>query len=405
MAVVSGYNFQIDLLCPQCGAPAVLEETQTIIKCDFCRTRNILHSHPYPCFYMAPGLKNPAGLSVVYVPYWRFKGLEFSLGEKSPGFRVMDRSHLAVDKIRLPLSIGLRSQTQTLKFIRENLVGKFLPPTISRKEMLQQIAGTGEKKIYIGEIFSLIFMPFFQDADILYDGLSGKKLAITASTLMADTPAPVYRLEYTPSLCPNCGWDLRGDADSLVLQCNHCNTFWVIHHKKLIKVKGMFFDSCPGADLCLPFWRMQIGFKTLECGTYAHLIKLANIPESIQEEHKHQAVYFYVPAFKINPKLFLRIARQTTLAQIEPTRTDKMPTTQFYPATLPLEEGLQAVVPLLMDLCANKKEIWILLAKEKVTLNAFTLVYLPFQTSGSEYVQDTLCFSLPKNSLKFGRRL
>ncbi len=70
------------------------------------------------------------------------------------------------------------------------------------------------------------------------------------------------------------------------------------------------------------------------------MIKIANIPKVVKEEHEKQPLYFYVPAFKINPKLFLRIGKQITLAQIEPAQQiRKIPKIRFHPADLPLEEG------------------------------------------------------------------
>jgi hypothetical protein len=434
MVVVSGYNFQIDMQCPQCGAPVVLNETEYIIQCSFCRTCNIIHTHPYPCYYMEPRQKKYSSLKIAYVPYWRFKGLEFTLGKNTPRFRVIDNSYLAVHKTLMPPSMGLRAQTQKLKFLHKGITGSFLPPAISRKEILQQIGGSGDKKVHIGEILSLIFMPFYQDRDVIYDGLTGKSVSMHPSdpvlnlalNLAANKKSPAYNLKFTPSICPNCGWDLKGETDSLVLHCNNCMSFWMIRNnlkvtrKKLNRLKAMFFDSKSDMHIQIPFWRLQIEFSNLECSTYAHLTKIANIPrivkspKSIQpnniKKDEQQILYFYIPAFKLNPKLFLRIGKQVTLAgieppMIEPSRTDNIPQGMFHPVDLPVEEGLQAVGPVLMNLSANKKNIWNLLEKEKFKLKTYSLVYVPFYAAGSEYIQKTLGFSIQKNSLKFGRQL
>lgn len=391
--------------CPQCGAPVVLDETEYIIQCGFCRTRNIIHTHPYPCYYMTPRQEKHAGLPVIYVPYWRFKGLEFSLGIKKPGFRVIDHSYLASDLNGFPVSLGLRSQTQTLRFVPKDIPGSFLPSAISNKEILKAIAGEGDKKIHIGEILSLIYMPFYQGPDTLYDGLSGKALEMNPFDIDTDKNRPVNHIEFTPGLCPNCGWDLEGETDSLVLHCRNCTTAWLIYHKRLHKFKSTLYGAAADTDMQMPFWRLKIEFQTLDCSTYAHLIKIANIPKVILDVHEKQPLYFYIPAFKISPKLFLRIGKQTTLAQIEPAEGADLPKTSFHPVDLALEEAFQAVPPVLMDLCTNKKEIWHLLSREKLKLKSFSLVYVSFRASGSEYIQDTLGFSLQINSLKFGRRL
>lgn len=400
---MSTYNFQIDTQCPQCGAPVVLDETECIIQCRFCRTRNIIHTLPYPCYYMEVSPEKTAGSEVYYVPYWRFKGLEFSLGEKKPDFRVVDHSYIAVEISGLPVSLGLRSQTQKLKFIRKDIAGSFFAPAISREDIFKKMGAGDDKKVHIGEILSLIFMPFFLDEDTLYDGLTGKTMTLNPLDLIADKQSPAYHLKFTPSICPNCGWDLKGETDSLVLHCSNCMSSWLIHNKKLNKLKAMFYDLKPDTDMLVPFWRLEIEFKTLDCSTHAHLIKIANIPKVITKANENQTLYFYIPAFKLNPKLFLRIGRQTTLVQIEPTEIKKMPNIRFHPVNLPIEEGFQAVLPILMDLCNNKKEIWNLLAKEKLKLKRFSLTYFSFRICGSECIQDTLGFSLPINSLKFGR--
>ncbi len=405
MGVVSAYNFQIDLQCPQCGAPAVLNETECIIKCQFCRTSNIIHTHPFPCFYMEPKQEKYSNLKIAYIPYWRFKGLEFTLGIKKPGFRVIDRSYLAVKKTSIPRSLGLRSQTQKLKFLHKGITGSFLPPSISRKKILQQISGTSEEKVHIGEILSLIFLPFYQDKDKMYDGLTGNIISMHPSDLAANKKSPAYNLKFTPGICPNCGWDLKGETDSLVLHCNNCTSFWLISNKKLNRLNAMFFDAKSDIHLQMPFWRLQIEFSELECSTHAHLIKIANIPKIIQKEDNQKILYFYIPAFKLNPKLFLRIGKQVTLARIEPSRAENIPEGSFHPVDLPLEEGVQAVYPILMNLCTNRQDIWNILAREVIKLKSYCLVYVGFHSAGSEYIQDTLGFSIKKNPLKFGRQL
>jgi len=346
-----------------------------------------------------------AGCEVLYVPYWRFKGLEFSLGEKKPDFRIVDHSCLAIKNSGLPISLGLRSQTQKLKFIGKDIAGSFLKPSISRKEILKQMSADGDKKVYIGEVLSLIFMPFLQDAHTLYDGFTKTAMALDPSALIADKQPLAYHLEFTPGLCPNCGWDLDGETDSLVLQCHNCMRSWLIHNKKLNTLKTLFYDLRSDTDMQIPFWRFEIEFKTLDCSTHAHLIKIANIPKVITTAHGNQPVYFYIPAFKLNPKLFLRIGRQMTLAQIEPIGIRNIPGMRFHPVDLPIAEGFQAVLPILMDLCINKKEIWNLLAEEKLKLKRFSLTYISFRIFGSECVQETLGFSLPINALRFGRNL
>ena len=398
------YNFKIDLQCPQCGAPAVLDETEAIIKCGFCKTGNIIHTTPYPCFFISPSAQKPAHLPVTYVPYWRFKGLEFALGPIPPQFRVIDRSNIAVNLSGFPVSLGLRTQTQKLKFIHKDVPGDFLPPAISKKEMLKKIAGEGDRNVYIGEILSLIFMPFYHDGDRVTDGLTGKAV-VGEHDFSVIKKAPAYRVAFTPSLCPSCGWDLEGESDSLVLHCRNCTTCWLIHNDQLNQIQTGFFGWNHNTEMMMPFWQFQIRFTTLELNRLKDLVMFANITRVIQDKDKDHRVCFYVPAFKISPKLFLRIGRQITVSQIDIKEKQQIPDVQYHPADLPLDEGFQAVFPMLMDLSVRKKEDWAILSKEKPELVSFKLVYLGFEKVGSEYIQDHLGFSLQVNSLRFGRRL
>ncbi len=400
-------NFKIDMQCPQCGAPVVLGETDCMIKCDFCSTRHILHAHPFPCYYMEPRKEKNPGSRVLYIPYWRFKGLEFSLGEKRPEFRVIDHSYRAVRDAQFPVSLGFRSQTQTLKFYHKTLPGIFQGPDISQKEMLKQISNedTAGKKVHIGEILSLIYMPFFQDKSTLIDGLSGKILAEQPAGWEPDQKSIKVHRTFTPGLCPNCGWDLKGKTTSFVLHCPNCEQFRLIYHNNLNTIKVMVEDIEKHADIMMPFWRFQVKFKTLALSTRAQLIQFANLAKAIQKEDEKQLVYFYIPAFKINPKLFLRIGRQATMAQINVSERESLPKADFHQADISLEEGFQAVFPMLMEICANKKETWAVLKQERLKLTSFSLSYLSFKKSGNEFIQNTLGTTLPVNSLRFGEKL
>ncbi len=405
--MVNTCNFKIDTQCPQCGAPVVLGEADCIIKCDFCRTRHILHAHPFPCYYIEPRKEKNTKSRIIYIPYWRFKGLEFSLGEKKPEFKVVDHSCRAVRDDRFPVSLGFRSQTQTLKFFHQTLPGFFRPPDITQKDMLKRISeeDTAKKKVHIGEILSLIYMPFFQDNDMIIDGLSGKILAEEPAGALPDQKTIEIHRKFTPGLCPNCGWDLNGKTTSFVLHCTHCEQFWLIHHDKLNTIKVTVEHIEKNTDIMMPFWRFQIKFKTLALSTYAHLITFANLAKAVQKEDEKQPVYFYIPAFKINPKLFLRIGRQATMAQINVSAMGEWPKADFHPADISIEEGFQAVFPMLMEICANKRETWAVLKHERLKLSAFSLSYLSFQKSGSEFIQNTLKTTLPASSLRFGEKL
>ncbi|MCP3899083.1 MAG: hypothetical protein GY707_05035 [Desulfobacteraceae bacterium] len=393
-----------------------MEETENIIECPFCRVRSILSVQPFPCYYFEPRQEKLSDIPVIYIPYWRFKGLEFTLSSEQVVYRVIDSSWVAIDKLEkqgIPSSLGLRSQTQKLKFIQSETKGLFYPHSISKKQILSHIdkdqSVANKKKqvhIHVGEIISLIYLPFYKSQHELFDGLTGKKIEALSEQFPLEGKLPQYSFSFMPGLCPNCGWELMGETDSLVLTCKGCFRAFLIRNKKLKQIPVQFASLQFDTDIFIPFWKLSINFSKIQCSKYSDIIKLANLPKAILEEHKTQDFYFFIPAFKVNPKLFLRLGKQASLLQPDSSALDKLPDSEFYPADLPLQEGLEATMPVLMHLCKKKKELMnSMISEKKIKLEKYSLVYLSFKEQGLEYVQKEFGFSIPKNSLKFGRKL
>jgi hypothetical protein len=53
-------------------------------------------------------------------------------------------------------------------------------------------------------------------------------------------------------------------------------------------------------------------------------------------------------------------------------------------------------------MAGHRKETINSLKKEKLKIHAFSLMYISFQESGTDYVQEKMGISLPKNSLQKG---
>ena len=96
----SGRNWQIEHQCPRCGAPVLLEETDRILSCGYCRVRLYIRVKDHARYCLAPG-KAPAR-DLFFVPYWRFKGLVFSRTGVEIEQKVIDVSSLALESGDFP---------------------------------------------------------------------------------------------------------------------------------------------------------------------------------------------------------------------------------------------------------------------------------------------------------------
>ncbi|MEJ2657193.1 MAG: hypothetical protein P8012_08340, partial [Desulfobacterales bacterium] len=159
----------IEHQCPQCGAPAILKESDRLFYCEYCRVNSYLIQDRF-FRYMLPNAA-PEGKDLVFFPYWRFKGMLFSCVESGIFHKFIDVSYQAVESRFFPISIGLRSQALKLSFVTPEKSGYFLKPTFSfNKAMnifkLRFSASLPSQVFYqshIGDTISLIYSPFYKE--------------------------------------------------------------------------------------------------------------------------------------------------------------------------------------------------------------------------------------------------
>ncbi|NJL59546.1 MAG: hypothetical protein HC887_07800 [Desulfobacteraceae bacterium] len=229
-------NFQIHHECPQCGAPAVLEETDRLFHCEYCRVRSYLL--PKSIFkYILPH-NAPEDKEIIYIPYWRFKGSLFSCFAQEIQEKFTDLSHLATDIRELPISLGLRTQALKLQFLSPDIQARFIKPTLPIREVSEIFRQSINESLdevplcqeFIGHTPSMIYAPFYADNDIWHDAVLNTQI----SSLSGYQPIyhrPDSRIHFIPALCPNCGWDLDGDRNTLALTCTRCQLVWYAEKK------------------------------------------------------------------------------------------------------------------------------------------------------------------------------
>jgi len=403
-------NWQIEQGCPQCGAPVTLDETDRLIACPFCRTRLYLVPEQYFCYYIPP----PAGSTgeLFYVPYWRVRGSCFSVSTAGVTNRFVDTSALAAKLPNLPFSLGLRPQVLKLRFVATTTEGRFIP---TAWPVLQAIPGMSETpdgvfhQYFIGETVSLIYAPLLLRGGHLYDAVLGRLIGPCPredqERLHALPAGGRGQVLFVPTLCPHCGWDMEGERNALVMICRNCNSAWACSGQTFAKVEFALMMPLPetGAPAChLPFWRMKLHFAGLNLDTWADLIRIANLPKAITPITAAEPLYFWSPAFKVNPALYARWSRQMTVFRPLGHETDCLTGTVLYPVTLPLTEASEGIIINLAQLIMDKQTFYPKLGSLQVTLEESRLEYHPFIANHNELVHARLRVAIDRTALAFG---
>ena len=201
------------------------------------------------------------------------------------------------------------------------------------------------------------------------------------------------------TLCPNCGWDLEGERDSLVLLCKNCTSAWYPVGRRLKKITFGTQPIDDGDAVYLPFWRIQSEIKGLELKTYADLIRIANIPKVVQTEWKNVGFLFWVPAFKVRPKIFMQLSIHMTLAQLQKKMVVELPKNRHYRINLPITEANQSLKVNLASFFKPKNRLMDVLPKVSIRAQSFALVYVPFIEKHNQYIQPDLQYAINKNIL------
>jgi predicted Zn-ribbon and HTH transcriptional regulator len=404
----------IEHQCPQCGAPATLEETDHLFVCGFCKVKSFLQSRDF-FRYVLPH-KAPEGKSLVYIPYWRFKGCLFSCVSGGIRQKIVDVSRQGLGSRYFPVSLGLRSQTLKLRFVSPETEGRFLNPTLSHSEVLDLVEKRFSASLpkplfaqaFVGETLSQIYAPFYIE-DKVYDAVLNRAVSSASGEDVRHEALPGgrpdWRVQFLPALCPHCGWDLEGQRDSLALNCKNCNSLWMAGKKGFTKVS---FGAMPedGKQITyLPFYRIKAAVSGIGLDSYADLIQLANLPKVVREEWKTREFRFWSPAFKVRPLDLLRFARNLTLSQPEKEFAPVFPEGEIHPVTLSVQEAVESLKINLASFMKPRRILFPKLQDIHIKARSFVLIYVPFHIRGNELSQPAFQLRLNKNLLTYARHL
>jgi hypothetical protein len=358
----------------------------------------------------------PEDKELVYFPYWRFKGMLFSSTVNGIKHRIIDVSHQGIASPYFPVSVGLRSQTQKLRFVSPKTKGLFLKPSLPHKEVIRIIKERFSEKLprpiyeqsFVGEALSLLYSPFYVDSKV-FDAVLNRPVSpdlpddFDLNSMAGGSPK--WQVQFVPAQCPDCGWDLEGERDSLALDCRNCETVWQSGKSRFLKLS---FGHIPeeGDNLTyLPFWRIRGDVSGLELKSFADLVKIANLPKVVQEEWKEQGFCFWAPAFKIRPENFLNFSRNMTLTQPQQEIVKKLPEDSFYPVTLSIMEAVESLRLTLASFVKPRRIMLPEIPNTEIRPRSFVLVYIPFNERGNELTQPAFRLRLNKNLLTYAKNL
>jgi ribosomal protein L37AE/L43A len=404
----------IEHQCPQCGAPAVLKETDRLFSCQFCRVSSYLLQDGF-FRYMLPNAA-PETKDLLFFPYWRVKGMLFSCVDSGIEHKFIDFSHQAVESRYFPNSLGLRSQALKLNFVTPEVSGYFLEPTFSFKKVMDIFQHRFNKSLsspifqqsHVGDTVSLIYSPYYKEEKI-YDAVLNKAVTTippddfeTASLLGG---RPNWLTQFIPTLCPGCGWDLEGRRDALVLNCKNCNSVWRPTKNGFKQLKFSIMESKEENVIYLPFWRIKADVKGITLNSYADLVRIANLPKAIQRNWEDKEFRFWSPAFKVRPRVFIRLGRSITLSQPMEKMQRELPDALIYPVTLPIKDAVESLTINLASFMKPQEDLFPLLRDISIKPESYNLVYIPFVEQQHEFVQPALFLTLNKNQLLLASNL
>jgi hypothetical protein len=406
------FSWEIELQCSQCGAPISLEETDRLLTCSYCHVKLYLWSPSQFC-YCLPALK-ASSENLIFVPYWRFKGDAYSIIPYEVRQRALDATLLASSHRMLPATLGIKPQAMKLRFASGEIQGTFIKPQMSLQDAVtliqkqfQVLEGSLSSqppfhREFIGELGSLIFFPVFIRNGEIVDGILGKVIGPKIDLVLDEASSGIpehWQIKPISTLCPNCGNALTGGRESILLFCMICHIAWNPSSGRLVATKFAVVQGKQDSSVYLPFWRMRVAVKGITLESYADLARLANLPKVIHSEWEGQEVYFWIPAFKVYPSLFLRLSKQMTLFQPAEKTEAVLPNAPLLPVTFSEERAAATLKINLASLLTKKKDVFPKLHEITIEPVESTLVLVPFTSVGNELVHPQLQIGLPRQTL------
>ena len=356
----------------------------------------------------------PEHAEIIYIPYWRFKGtLFYGTLENGVANNYLDISRIALPGgiDCLPGSLGVRSQALALRLVSAESQGRFLRPMHLKEAMAEfdrinrylRLKEDIVFKEYIGETASLIYSPVYFHNERLHDAILNEPVRLGYSERPdlenMEACRPEQETVFIAGLCPACGWDLDGAAQSLTLACRNCQSLWRPRRGQLARIRFGCVESDNPQATWLPFWRMEADISGASLNSFADLVRLGNLPRVVRPDWEDIPFYFWSPAFKVRGDIFHRLCLQLAYAQPRADLVETIGRRRIHPITLPASEGLESM-KITLAAIMRPAETWLPLFPEiGISPRRVTLVFLPFDERPHDLFSPGLNISINRNIL------
>ncbi len=407
-------SLSVEQDCPQCAGSLELEETDRLLRCSFCNVQSFL-GNTGPLHFILP--RRQPDPFTIYAPYLRFKGTIYSCLHNRIEHRFADISIRGVKLSFLPISLGLRPQAMKMRFATPGFPGSFLKKATHGDDILKRAAKNlhiRDEEIlhqaFIGDALNIIYLPLSIRDEAIIDGILESPLCQIpdGSTPFADSGIESYAWKpfFLSALCPQCGWNLEGEPDSVVLFCSNCNTAWQAGGNRFSEVRVKVTPTTDKEALFIPFWKFQVKAKGIKLDTFADYIRMTNQALVIQPEWEEMELYFVSPAFKVRPNDFLRLGTQMTISQrYTLDSSESIPAKNLHPVTLAHSDAAKSLKTILANSAVSRASVFPLLPEIEFEIKEYFLQYLPFEKTSHELRQIKLGVTINQRVLGYGRSL
>jgi predicted RNA-binding Zn-ribbon protein involved in translation (DUF1610 family) len=407
--------WEIDHQCPQCGAPVIIEETDVLFSCPYCKVKLLMAGHDAVSYYL--GEPAPDG-ETLFLPYRRNTGVDIRCTSTEITSSLVDKTSLASSLPFLPRSLGVRTQALRLKFLTKETKGRFVIPNgaaedhhlaESRQAILPGYAAAGLTasaaiRRFLSRASSFIYNPFRLLDDDVYDAISAEIVGRFDANHTLDGLSfgqPPVHLAFIPAACPNCGTDLNGDKESVALPCRNCGILWEATETGLVERPFLSLPHRSGETTYLPFWWIRAAVKGIDEALYTDPFKSIP-PRSAGRLIAFDDFRFLIPAFFLNPVLFLRLSERATLWQPakEEVNNEADHDTWLYPVTLSACQAAKLLPIILSSVITRTENALVSVVRGSLEPAQTTILFIPFTRTAAELLHEEMKVGLLRTAFR-----